>query len=272
MLLYSSILVLSAHTLLSSCTDITQHMARTRPSLPDLAAKPVRKTATKKGIAAPIARGAFTRNAYDAIRNAILDCTLLPGVALSEQALSEGLGVSRAPVRDALRQLAAEGLVQVMPQRGTYVSRIDPVKVRDAVFVREVIECRAAELACAALPLHKAELQSLLQTQQKASQLGDYASHLQADEDLHQRILLLAGHPHAWPALRLARTGMNRVRHLAIKAVGSHHIAINQHQLIVDAIVQGNASSAREHMREHIRSPLGFLDAIAQHHPEYIEN
>jgi DNA-binding GntR family transcriptional regulator len=212
----------------------------------------------------------FARNAYEAIRNAILDCTLLPGVALSEQALSEGLGVSRAPVRDALRQLAAESLVQVMPQRGTYVALIDPVKVRDAVFVREVIECRAAELACAAPKAERSQLQALLKAQEEASSRGDYASHLQADEVLHQRILHLAGHPHAWPALRLARTGMNRVRHLAISAAGSHRIAINQHQLIVKAITAGDAASAREHMREHIRSPLGFLDAIALHHPEYV--
>jgi GntR family transcriptional regulator, rspAB operon transcriptional repressor len=245
-------------------------MARTRPSLPVLASRPASHTSARTSQTQPNARGAFTRNAYEAIRNAVLDCTLLPGVALSEQALSEGLGVSRAPVRDALRQLAAEGLIQVMPQRGTYVSLIDPLKVRDAVFVREVIECRAAELACAAPASHKVQLQALLDTQQKASQRGDYASHLQADEDLHQHILELAGHPHAWPALRLARTGMNRVRHLAISAVGSHRIAINQHQLIVQAILDGDVTRSRELMREHIRSPLSFLDAIAQHHPEYI--
>ena len=64
---------------------------------------------------------------------------------------------------------------------------------------------------------------------------------------------------------------MNRIRHLAIAAVGSHHIAVNQHQRIVDAITQGRAEQAREFMREHIRSPLNFLDAIAKNHPEYIE-
>lgn len=249
-------------------------MARSRPLLPELVAMvprhhaPASKTSGTK--AAP--RGAFARNAYDAIRQAILNCTLLPGVALSEQALSEGLGVSRAPVRDALRQLASEGLVQVMPQRGTYVSRIDPLKVRDAVFVREVIECRAAELACSAPVANKVQLRELLTVQQKASARSDYAEHLRADEDLHQRILELAGHPHAWPALRLARTGMNRIRHLAIAAVGSHRIAVTQHHLIVEAIVNGQEQKARELMREHIRSPLAFLDAIAKNHPEYIEN
>lgn len=248
-------------------------MARTRLLLPNLIVPKRRLAATGRASHAQApARGAFARNAYDAIRHAILDCTLVPGVALSEQALSDGLRVSRAPVRDALRQLAAEGLVQVLPQRGTYVSLIDPVKVRDAVFVREVIECRAAELACEASALDKSQLHTLLQVQEAASARGDYAAHLLADETLHQRILELAGHPHAWPALRLARTGMNRIRHLAIAAVGSHRIAVNQHQLIVDAIAKGDATQARELMREHIRSPLVFLDVIAKNHPEYVEN
>jgi GntR family transcriptional regulator, rspAB operon transcriptional repressor len=192
-------------------------------------------------------------------------------VALSEQALSEGLQVSRAPVRDALKQLAAEGLVQVWPQRGTFVARIDPSKVRDAVFVREVIECRAAELACRASKPDKLQLAALLDTQIKASERGDYASHLQADEQLHHAILDLAGHPHAWPALRLARTGMNRIRHLAIPVMGSHRVAIDHHRLIVDAILRGNEAKAMTYMREHVRSPLAFLDAIAAQYPDYIE-
>ncbi len=255
-------------------------MARTRPLLPELNAAPAHPSAGHlDASAAPAAqaaqatpRGAFARHAYDAIRNAILNCTLLPGAALSEQTLSDSLGTSRAPVRDALKQLASEGLVQVLPQKGTFVSRIDPVKVRDAVFVREVIECRAAQLACAAPEADKSSLQSLLKTQAEATARSDYAAHLLADEALHQRILELAGHPHAWPALRLARTGMNRIRHLAIAAVGSHHISIHQHQHIVDAIVKNQTDHVGDLMREHIRSPLLFLDVIAKNNPEYIEN
>jgi DNA-binding GntR family transcriptional regulator len=237
-------------------------MARKALQLPSLQASPGPATGE---------RGAFTRAAYEVIRAAILDCTLLPGMALSEQALSAELGVSRAPVRDALRQLAAEGLVQVIAQKGTYVSRLDPARIRDAIFVREVIECRAAELAAAApLPQRRA-LQALLAQQVAASARGDYASHLQADEDLHREILSLGGHPHAWAALRLARTGMNRIRHLAIATSGSHRIAIDHHQQIVSAIVAGKPALASERMREHIRSPLAFLDAIALKHPDYIE-
>jgi GntR family transcriptional regulator, rspAB operon transcriptional repressor len=243
-------------------------MARTRPQLPDLSAHLV--VADRRGDVGSGGRGAFARNAYEAIRHAILDCTLLPGVALSEQTLSEGLGVSRAPVRDALRQLLAESLVEVLPQRGTYVALIDPEKVRDAVFVREVIECRAAELAAGAPLVQRQALELLLERQVSAAAKHDYVSHLEADEELHYRILELAAHPHAWPALRLARTGMNRIRHLGISTVGSHQIAIDQHRLIVRAIVDGQGQQASTYMREHIRAPLGFLDAIAQRHPAYI--
>ena len=239
-------------------------MARSRPHIPGLAPSP-----------APAAhvggRGAIARNAYETLRTAILDCTFLPGMALSEQAVSEQLQVSRAPVREAFRQLAVEGLLEAIPQRGTFVARLDRQRIADAVFVREAIECKAAALAARApLPLKK-ELTAIVKRQAGASARRDYTAHLSADEDFHRHILLLAGHPHAWTALRLARTGMNRIRHLAIPAVGSHRIAIDHHRAIVDAIIEGDARAAAEAMRVHIHSPLDFLDAIHESHPDYFE-
>jgi GntR family transcriptional regulator, rspAB operon transcriptional repressor len=64
---------------------------------------------------------------------------------------------------------------------------------------------------------------------------------------------------------------MNRIRHLAIPTVGSNRIAIDHHKRIVDAIVGGDARAAREAMREHIHSPMDFLDAIRREHPDYFE-
>jgi GntR family transcriptional regulator, rspAB operon transcriptional repressor len=246
-------------------------MPRSKPQINPNASKQLRSHARELRKPGQV-RGSYGIKAYEAIRSAILECSFLPGAALSEQALSESMAISRAPVRDALRQLATEGLVQVMPQRGTFVALISPQKVRDAVFVREVIECRAAELACQAPLALRRELLGLLKAQQCASDQGDYATHLASDEALHLRILELAGHPHAWASLRLARTGMNRIRHLAIPVAGSHRIALDHHQLIVQAIIDGDTQQATEHMRVHIQSPLLFLDAIAKHFPHYIDN
>jgi GntR family transcriptional regulator, rspAB operon transcriptional repressor len=115
-------------------------MARSRPQIPLLA-----PSAPADG-----ERGAIGRSAYQTLRGAILDCTFAPGMALSEQSVSEQLEISRAPVREAFRRLVMEGLLESAPQRGTFVARLHRGRIADAVFVREAIECRAAELAARA--------------------------------------------------------------------------------------------------------------------------
>lgn len=242
-------------------------MARTRLSLPEIATSPTPTV----GVLRPAGRGLIGREVYESVRTAVLDCTLLPGMALSEQAVSEGLGVSRAPVREAFRQLVTEGLLEVVPQRGTFVARLSKARIQDAIFVREVIECRAAELAAKAPLAQRRKLSDILQKQVAASQQKDYAQHLSSDEELHHCILVLAGHPHAWNPLRLARTGMNRIRHLAIPELGSNKIAIDQHRQVVRAIIRGDGAKASELMRVHIQSPLGFLDAIQARCPYYFD-
>lgn len=246
-------------------------MARSRPSIPDL--RPARTHADRAAAAARApARGQISRDVYEVIRTAVLECTFLPGMALSEQALSDELRVSRAPVREAFRQLVVEGLLEAVPQRGTFVAHLNRARIVDAVFVREAIECQAAALASVAPLAQRRALRSIVRDQAGASARRDYVAHLSADEDFHHRILVLAGHPNAWGPLRLARTGMNRIRHLAIPELGSNQSAIDQHREVVDAIVEGDAELAREAMRRHIRAPLGYLDAIYRRLPQYFDD
>lgn len=243
-------------------------MARARPLIPGItAAAPAAGSALE-----PAPRGHVGRGVYETLRTAVLDCTFLPGMALSEQAVSEQLMVSRAPVREAFRQLANEGLLETQPQRGTFVARLNEARIADAIFVREAIECRAAELAAKAPLAQRRTLVQIVKRQAAASAKADYAAHLAADEEFHHQVLVLAGHPHAWGALRLARTGMNRIRHLAIPAVRSDRIAIDHHRLIVDAVIAGDARAASRHMREHVQSPLDFLQQIRRRYPEYFED
>lgn len=247
-------------------------MSRTRALIPEIA------PATAIAEASPLptslglnTRGQMGRNVYESIRNAILDCTFLPGIALSEQSVSDSLAVSRAPVREAFRQLATEGLLEAIPQRGSYVAKLSAAKIMDAIFVREMIECKAAELAAHAPIASRKELGKILRQQIQASARQDYAAHLNSDETFHYQILVLAGHPHAWASLRQARTGMNRIRHLAIPELGSNKIAIDHHKTIAQAIMAGDAAQARKAMLIHIQSPQLFLEAIRKRHPEYFE-
>jgi len=160
-------------------------------------------------------------------------------------------------------------LLDVVPQLGTFVALLDRSRISDAIFVREAIECRAAELAAVAPLAARKRLATVVARQARASAKNDYVTHLAADEEFHRELLTVAGHPHAWAALRLARSGMNRIRHLAIPSVGSHRIAVDHHRAIVAALVEGDAEGAREAMRVHIHSPLDFLDEIDREHPEY---
>lgn len=237
-------------------------MARSRPQIPLLA----------PAAAPDEQRGAIGRSAYQTLRGAILDCTFVPGMALSEQSVSEQLQISRAPVREAFRRLVMEGLLESAPQRGTHVALLHRGRIADAVFVREAIECRAAALAARAPAAQRRQLGPIVERQARAQARRDYGEHLATDEEFHRCILELAGHPHAWPALRLARLGMNRIRHLAIPAVGSPRIAVDHHRAIARAIADGDAPAASRLMRVHIRSPLDYLEAIRREHPEYFED
>lgn len=237
-------------------------MARARLSIPGIGIAPV-------VVGRVPARGQIGQETYENIRTAILNCSFAPGMALSELAVSEELGVSKAPVRDAFRRLATEGLLEVVPQRGTSVSLLSRARISDAIFVREVIECRAAELAADAPLIERRRLNQWLDRQVIASDQKDFAGHLSADESMHHEILVLAGHRHAWGPLLLARTGMNRIRHIAIPTLGGNRIAIDQHRQVVRAIVAGDGARAREKMLAHIQAPLAFVDLISARYPEY---
>src|SRR5919106_4172262 len=82
---------------------------------------------------------------YETLRRKVLTLELPPGAALSENELAASLGVSRTPVRESLILLAEEGLVQVFPQVGSFVSRVDPARVADAQFLREAVELASLE-------------------------------------------------------------------------------------------------------------------------------
>src|SRR2546425_11946612 len=92
-------------------------------------------------------RGQTRAQVYGRLRDAIVAAELAPGRQLSENELGERLGVSRTPIREALVRLRDDRLVEIVPQLGTFVSRISTRAVADAQFIREALECSAVRLA-----------------------------------------------------------------------------------------------------------------------------
>ena len=132
--------------------------------------------------------------AYAALREAIVRAELAPGRQLSENELASRLGVSRTPIREALVRLRDERLVEIVPQLGTFVTRISTPAVADAQFIREALECacirRAAELATED---DIATLEDNIRAQERARDADDFDAFYVLDDAFHQALCDLSG-------------------------------------------------------------------------------
>ena len=144
--------------------------------------------------------------AYAALREAIVRAELEPGRQLSENELAARLGVSRTPIREALVRLRDERLVEIVPQLGTFVTRISTPAVGDAAFIREALECacvrRAAELATED---DIAALEDILRAQERARDSDDFDAFYVLDDAFHQALCDLSEHRAVWPVSQRAR-------------------------------------------------------------------
>ncbi len=209
---------------------------------------------------------------YALLRKAIVNMTLEPGLSMSEIEISRQLQVSRTPVRESLRRLASEGLLKVLPQVGTIVSKMSRTEIRAALFIREAIECAAAVQAIKAPLKDRQALHELMLSQKAAVQRGDIEEGLRKDEDLHRALIVLSGHPSAWEPVRQARAHMERVRRVAIPELRGNEKAAAQHEVITAALVAGDTELLVSQLRAHIRLIEGFMDGIAERHPDYFES
>jgi DNA-binding GntR family transcriptional regulator len=206
------------------------------------------------------------RTVYETLRRKVLTLEFPPGSALSENELAAQLGVSRTPVRESLILLAEEGLVQVFPQVGSFVSRVDPAKVADAQFLREAVELASLEDLPAELdPDIVRELRENLAAQRRRGR--DVEEFFALDEAFHHALLRLAGHGNAWATVVSAKGHLDRARRLGLQATAPPAF-ITQHEQILDAVLAGDIAAARKAMRAHLRAVFDDVERIRQRSPE----
>lgn len=202
----------------------------------------------------------------DALRMAILTGTLPPGTKVSEQEIADAIGTSRQPVREAFLRLAAEGLFDIRPQRGTFVSKITAAEVLDARFVREAVEADLIRLACQRADATAVTgLRDLLTLQAAAP---DPASFMALDESFHRAIAHIAGKARAWDHLQRLKSQMDRVRFLQLQDFPIPTL-IAQHSAMVDAIAAQDMAKAETTLRAHLRLIEADLPGIQAAHPDY---
>jgi GntR family transcriptional regulator, rspAB operon transcriptional repressor len=204
---------------------------------------------------------------YAALRDAIVRVAVLPGQAISETEMAASFRVSRTPIREALIRLADEGLIDIYPQAGTFVSRIDLAAVSEAQFVRETLETAVATRA-ALDPPDASVFEPILERQDRAIRAGDFGAFFASDEELHRKVFELAGHGATWRLVQAAKSHLDRVRQLEQPAEATLLEMLRQHRAIAAAIAAGDEDAAGRNVREHASVIIAIVPDVAARHPD----
>lgn len=210
---------------------------------------------------------------HEVLRQAIIRMVLAPGQALSEKEIADMLAISRQPVREAFIRLSESGLVEVRPQRGTYVVRISRKAVLEARFIRESLEVAIA-LEATKCPLQSnvlLELNELIERQRSCIERQDHDRFFVLDEMFHRTLALSTGQTMAWNVIEDVKAQLDRVRYLSIPDSTPIPKLADQHQAIVDAVANSDGKAAVESMSIHQREILNALPELEQRFPDLFE-
>lgn len=213
--------------------------------------------------------GSLAQRAYQSLKGAILELRLRPGEMLRKPEVCEALGVSRSPVSEAVARLAAEALVEVVPQAGTYVARLSMSEVREGAFLREALEVAAVEaVAPGAAEAALGRLRANLSAQAAAVAEGDRAGFYALDERFHEAILGMTGHRRLPGLSRTAWVHVDRARRLLLPEPGRMAHALEEHRAVLAALEARDGELSRRAMRAHLRQLVERLERLAGERPE----
>ncbi len=204
------------------------------------------------------------------LRERIVRGDLVPGMRLSEQEIAISYGMSRQPVREAFIRLAGEGLLEVRPQRGTFVRKISTEEVENSRFVREAVEADLVRLAATqAADRDVANLREQIDRQARVADQGA-ESFIPLDERFHRSLAEIAGRAGAWAHLQAIKMHMDRVRYLTAAEFPVSRL-VDEHRRIVEAIAARDPDAAEGCVRRHLRGVLADLPLIVAAQPDFFD-
>ena len=201
--------------------------------------------------------------AYETIRRAVLDGGFAPGTRLKEEELTALCGVSRTPVREALRRLAVEGLVVVTPHQGAQVVFLEPAELEDSYDLRTLIESRAAARAASRIKPETLErlsrLQDVLESAVAAGPLNLADRFIPLNAQFHQIILEAAASARLAAMAHLVAEAPSRIRTLSRYSAEDLDRSMRHHRELIAALTAQDADWAASAMMSHVRAALQVL-------------
>jgi DNA-binding GntR family transcriptional regulator len=199
----------------------------------------------------------LTQQTYAVLKQRILTRQLKPGEKIAVPEIAQALGVSRTPVADALKRLAGEGLVEIIPRRGTFVTELTARDVRELFSIRMIIELHAAEcilkdgkleqlLADIAVPMRGMELAI------EDGDYRDYEAFIVSDRDLHMALVRLTGNQHLMRIYGGLNVHMRVARAHYLNNVEDARQVQREHEAIVQAFCAGDGGEVQQALAAHI--------------------
>ena len=173
--------------------------------------------------------------------------------------------VSRTPVREAVKKLSDENLVEVVAQSGTRAARIDRDEIAEAFLIRRALESESAAQAASHMnQSHADRLDDILMLHARALERKKYVEAIERDDDFHRYIAEISNLPRLWRAIEISKAQLDRCRHLMLPREGEAEATLKHHRAIINALKSGDAKVAADAMRDHLetayRSTMAVLD------------
>ncbi len=207
-----------------------------------------------------ISRRPLHEEVVDQLRDLIVQGQLAPGSRLNERVLTAQLGISRTPLREALKLLATEGLVELLPNRGAIVAMIDPARLAEALHVMGALESLAGELACAnATPETIAEIRALHYEMLAMHARRDLAGYFKYNQAIHLKIVEASGNSVLANTYRQLNANVRRARYMANLSKERWDAAVREHEEILAALGARDAVRLKALLRDHLAAKLAAV-------------
>lgn len=193
----------------------------------------------------------------DQLRDLIVQGELAPETKLNERVLAERLGTSRTPLREAIKFLASEGLVELLPNRGAVVAPLKPEKMKEVFVVLGALEALAGDLACRnASEDDIAEIRALHFHMLAHHAAGELAQYFKFNQQIHSRIMDCAGNTTLAASYRSLNAHVKRARYLANLSRERWDKAVQEHGEILDALTRRDGARLQALLRDHLANKL----------------
>lgn len=197
---------------------------------------------------------------FENLRTAILEGDLKAGQRLMEVQLAEQLGVSRTPIREAIRKLELEGLVVMLPRKGAYVANMSFKDLIDVLEIRSSLEGLAASLAAERLREEDiSDLERVAKEFEKSVREADIDNVLKKDVEFHEKIFLMANNKKLYQLITSLWEQVHRFRVTYVSNYDASLSLVDEHNRILEAIKSGDCELAKKYATEHIEIAEQFF-------------